>query len=145
MQPHPSRVPPRWTVLLLLTGCAFQSGAGERSSNFLNESEDAIRSVQVRQHDADRWTEVDLGDGIARGKLRRLHLRTEGRGRCLYDVKTTFDQGPALLHLQMDLCAVSTYSPERYRRFGIRQATHSKSLPRTTPPATFAGAPTYPE
>ncbi len=122
MQSHRNSTYLRWIVLLLLTGCAFQAGAGERSSYFYNEGNDAIRSVQVKQKDGDRWTDVDVGEGVASGEAKKLHLLAEGRGRCLYDVKTTFEKGPVLLHRQMDLCAVSTYSPERYRQFAIGRA-----------------------
>lgn len=122
MQSHPNDTCLRWIVLLLLTGCALQAGAGERSSYFYNEGNDAIRSVQVKQKGVDRWTDVDVGEGVGSGEAKKLHLRAGGRGRCLYDVKTTFEQGPVLLHRQMDLCAVSTYSPERYRQFAIGRA-----------------------
>jgi hypothetical protein len=122
MQSHPHPACLRRTVLVLLAGCAFQAHAGERSSYFYNEGNDAIRSIQVKQEDGDSWTDVDVGDGIDSGKAMKLHLLAEGRGRCRYDVKTMFAKGPALLHRQMDLCAVSTYSPERYRQFAIERA-----------------------
>ena len=126
MQSQPNQACLRWIVLLLLTGCAFQVGAGERSSYFYNEGNDAIRSVQVKQQDGDGWTDVDVGEGVGSGEAKKLHLLAEGRGRCLYDVKTTFEKGPVLLHRQMDLCAVSTYSPERYRQFAISMNAKAK-------------------
>lgn len=125
MQSHTTHARLRWIASVLFTGCAFQAGAGERSSYFHNEGNVAIRSVQVRQKGAERWTNVEVGAaGIGGGESRRLHFRTEGRGRCRYDVKTTFEAGPVLLHRGMDLCAVSTYFPERYRQFAI--ARHLK-------------------
>lgn len=109
-------------AVLLLTGCACQASARDRYSYFYNEGDDAIRSIQVKQQGVDRWTDVDVGEGLGVGKTKRLHLRAQGRGRCLYDVRTTFEKGPALLHRRMDLCAVATYSPERYRQFAIARA-----------------------
>jgi len=142
MQSQPNHVQLRWIVLLMLAGCAFQASARDRHSYFYNDSNDAIRSVQVKQEGTDRWTDVDVGKGVASGKAKKLHLRGEGRGRCLYDVKTTFEQGPVLLHRQMDLCAVSTYDPERYRRFGIQRAMDSKTTHPALPPAALASAQT---
>lgn len=122
MQSHPNPPCLRRISLLLLAGCAFQAAAGERSSYFYNGGNDAIRSIQVKQKHVDRWTSVDVGGGVDSGEARKVHLRSEGRGRCLYDVKTTFESGPVLLHRQLDLCAVTTYSPDRYRRFAIERA-----------------------
>lgn len=122
MQSHPNPPCLRRISLLLLAGCAFQAAAGERSSYFYNGGNDAIRSIQVKQKHVDRWTNVDVGGGVDSGEARKVHLRSEGRGHCLYDVKTTFESGPVLLHRQLDLCAVTTYSPDRYRRFAIERA-----------------------
>lgn len=111
MQSHPSHAYGlRWIMLLLLAGCAFQASARDRYSYFYNDGNDATRSVQVKQQDVDRWTDVDVGDGVGSGKAKKVHLHAESHGRCLYDVKTTFEKGPALLHRQMD-CASCRPTP----------------------------------
>jgi len=127
MQSHPNHAHLRWSVLLVLAGCTFQASAGDRVSTVYNESNEAIRSIQVKQEGSESWTDVDVGEGIASGTSRKLRIHSEGRGRCLYDIRTTFDSAPFLLHERMDLCAVWSYEPERYRQFGIRQALQSKT------------------
>ena len=146
MQSHPNHAHLRWSVLLMLAGCAFQASAGDRYSTVYNEGDQAIRSIQVKQAGTDEWTDVDVGEGIASGTSRKVHIRSEGRGRCLYDIRTMFENTPVLLHAQMDLCAGWTYYPERYRQIGIRLAMHPKTTrPAQPQPATLAGEPTYPE
>lgn len=140
MKSHPSRVCVRWTVLVLLAGFACHANARDRYSYFFNDSNDAILSVQVKQDGVGTWTDVDVAEGIGREKNRKLHLRAAGRGRCLYDVKTTFEQGPVLLHRQMNLCAVATYYPERYRRLAIRDARQAKPMHRPYQAAFVEGA-----
>jgi hypothetical protein len=143
MQSHPNHACLRWSVLLMLAGCAFKASASDRYSTVHNEGNETIRSIQVKQQGSDRWTDVDVGEGIARGTSKKLHIRSQGRGRCLYDIRTTFESTPVLLHEQMDLCAVWTYTPNRYRQFGIRQAMHSKTTRPVQPAlASLAGEPT---
>jgi hypothetical protein len=125
MQSHPNPATLRWSMLLMLAGCAFQASAGDRYSTVYNDGNEAIRSIQVKQAGSDVWTEVDVGAGIASGTSRKVHIRAEGRGRCQYDIKTTFESAPSLVHERMDLCAVWAYEPERYRQFGIRLAMGS--------------------
>ena len=139
MQSHPNHACLRWSVLLMLAGCAFQASASDRYSTVHNEGNEAIRSIQVKQEGSDEWTDVDVGAGIASGTSRKLHIRSEGRGRCLYDIRTTFETAPSLLHERMDLCAVWTYYPNSYRQFGIQQATRSNATrPAQSAPAALA-------
>jgi hypothetical protein len=117
--------------LLPLLACALPAHAGDRASYFYNASQADIRAVQVRSPGADSWNDVDVGGGIASATSRLLRLHTPGGGRCVYDIRTTFAQGPVLLHQRVDLCALPGYSPERFRQPALRRRVVSRAAPGT--------------